>query len=181
MVLKERLLQAAVPKGPTFLFNFSLSKVHSSYPARFLGPDNFTRPSVRARRRSHPTPPGRPPRGGAKVAWFRNFCEYRRYSRDDPGELITNAGKLPVLSEARRWVLKRHEGAKGTGNDGGGSSCASRAAKVTRSNFSGRRALAHLPGRRLACRALREASKGGRMRAVLLSARRRTKPAETLT
>ena len=39
---------------------------------------------------------------------------------------------------------------------------------------------AHLPRRRLACRAPREASKGGRMRAVLLSARR-AKPAETLT
>jgi hypothetical protein len=39
---------------------------------------------------------------------------------------------------------------------------------------------AHLPRRCLACRAPREASKGGRMRAVLLSARR-AKQAETLT
>ena len=39
---------------------------------------------------------------------------------------------------------------------------------------------AHLPRRCLACRALREASEGGRMRAGLRSARR-AKPAETLT
>ena len=39
---------------------------------------------------------------------------------------------------------------------------------------------AHLPRRCLAGRAPREASKGGRMRAMLLSARR-AKPAETLT
>ena len=64
------------------------SKVHGSYPARTLGPDNFTRPSVRTRRGSHPTPPRRPPRGGAKVTWFRYSFEYRRYSREDSGLLI---------------------------------------------------------------------------------------------
>ena len=39
---------------------------------------------------------------------------------------------------------ERYEGAKGTGNDGWGWSCASRAAKATRSDFSGRRALTYL-------------------------------------
>ena len=39
------------------------------------------------------------PRGGAKVTWYP--CEYRRYSRDDPGELITGSRQGP------RMVLKR--------------------------------------------------------------------------
>ena len=39
---------------------------------------------------------------------------------------------------------ERYEGAKGTGNDGWGSSCASRAARATRCDFSGRRALTYL-------------------------------------
>ena len=74
---------------------------------------------------------------------------------------------------------ERYEGAKGTGNDGGGWSCASRAAKATRRDVE-RPQQAHLPRRCLACRAPREASEGGRMRAGLRSARR-AKPAETLT
>ena len=65
------------------------SEVHSSYPARTIFPDNFTRPSVRTRRGSHPAPSGRPPRGGAKVTWFGYSCEYLGYSREDPGVLIT--------------------------------------------------------------------------------------------
>ena len=63
------------------------SKVHDSYLSRTPRPDKFTRPSVRTRRGNHPAPSGRPPRGGAKVTWFRYSCEYRRYSRDDPGDL----------------------------------------------------------------------------------------------
>ena len=39
---------------------------------------------------------------------------------------------------------ERHEGTTSAGNHGGGSSCASRAAKATRSDFSGRRALTYL-------------------------------------
>ena len=62
-------------------------KVHDSYLSRTPGPDKFTRPSVRTRRGNHPAPSGRPPRGGAKVTWFRYSCEYRKYSRDDPGDL----------------------------------------------------------------------------------------------
>ena len=38
----------------------------------------------------------------------------------------------------------RHEGTTSAGNHGGGLSCASRAAKATRSDFSGRRALTYL-------------------------------------
>ena len=68
------------------------SKVHGSCPAHTLLPDNFTRPSVRTHRGSHPAPSGRPPRGGAKVTWFRYSCEYLGYSRDDPGELIIGGG-----------------------------------------------------------------------------------------
>ena len=45
---------------------------------------------------------------------------------------------------------ERHEGTTSAGNHGGGSSCASRAAKATRSDFSGRRALTYLG---VACRA----------------------------
>ena len=66
------------------------SKVHDSYLSRTPRPDKFTRPSVRTRRGNHPAPSGRPPRGGAKVTWFRYSCEYRRYSRDDPGDLTTD-------------------------------------------------------------------------------------------
>ena len=65
------------------------SKVHGSYLARTTRRDKFTRPSVRTRRGSHPAPSGRPPRGGAKVTWFRYSCEYLgTASRDDPGHLI---------------------------------------------------------------------------------------------
>jgi hypothetical protein len=39
---------------------------------------------------------------------------------------------------------ERHEGTTSAGNHGGGSSCASRAAKATGSGFSGRRALTYL-------------------------------------
>ena len=39
---------------------------------------------------------------------------------------------------------ERYEGTTSAGNDGGGLSCASRAAKATRSDFSGRRALTYL-------------------------------------
>ena len=42
-----------------------------SHLARTPRRENFTRPSVRTRRGNLPAPPGRPPRGGAKVAWFR--------------------------------------------------------------------------------------------------------------
>ena len=75
------------------------SKVHDSYLSRTPRPDKFTRPSVRTRRGNHPAPSGRPPRGGAKVTWFRYSCEYRRYSRDDPGDLtsLSNSGALVSL------------------------------------------------------------------------------------
>ena len=64
------------------------SKVHGSYHPRTIGLDSFTRRPVWTRRASHPAPSGRPPRGGAKVTWFRYSCEYRRYSREDAGELL---------------------------------------------------------------------------------------------
>ena len=75
--------------GPQRSKSACCSKVHGSYPARTIVPVNFTRPSVRTRRGSHPAPSGRPPRGGAKVTWFRYSCEYLGYSREDPGRLIT--------------------------------------------------------------------------------------------
>ena len=52
------------------------SKVHGSYHPRTTGPGSFTRRPVWMRRASHPAPSGRPPRGGAKVTWFRYSCEY---------------------------------------------------------------------------------------------------------
>ena len=73
------------------------SKLHDSYLSRTPRPDKFTRPSVRTRRGNHPAPPGRPPRGGAKVAWFRYSCEYRRYSRDDPGDITNDSASVLVL------------------------------------------------------------------------------------
>ena len=54
------------------------SKVHGSYHPRTIGLGSFTRRPVWTRRASHPAPSGRPPRGGAKVTWFRYSCEYRR-------------------------------------------------------------------------------------------------------
>ena len=66
------------------------SKVHGSYHPRTIGLDSFTRRPVWTRRASHPAPSGRPPRGGAKVTWFRYSCEYLGYSREDSRELITN-------------------------------------------------------------------------------------------
>ena len=63
------------------------SKVHDSYLSRTPRRDKFTRPSVRTRRGNHPAPSGRPPRGGAKVTWFRYSCEYLGSSRDDSGHL----------------------------------------------------------------------------------------------
>ena len=65
------------------------SKVHDSYLARTPRRDKFTRPSVRTRRGNHPAPSGRPPRGGAKVTWFRYSCEYLGSSRDDSRELTS--------------------------------------------------------------------------------------------
>ena len=79
------------------------SKVHDSYLSRTPRPDKFTRPSVRTRRGNHPAPSGRPPRGGAKVTWFRYSCEYRRYSRDDPGDLTTSR----LLSPQDAWLFSR--------------------------------------------------------------------------
>ena len=64
------------------------SKVHSSYHPRTIGLDSFTRRPVWTRRASHPAPSGRPPRGRAKVTWFRYSCEYLRYSREDSSCLI---------------------------------------------------------------------------------------------
>ena len=64
------------------------SKVNGSYHPRTIGPGRFTRRPVWTRRASHPAPSGRPPWGCAKMTWFRYSCEYRRYCRDDPGELI---------------------------------------------------------------------------------------------
>ena len=77
---------------------------------------------------------------------------------------------------------ERYEGTASStsaGNDGWGSSCASRAAKATRSDFSSRSTLTYLG---VACRAEHRGkpAKAGQMRDVLLSARR-AKPAETLT
>ena len=58
---------------------------------------------------------------------------------------------------------ERYEGAKGTGNDGGGGVLREQSSD---SHQEGRRRpqQAHLPRRCLACRAPREASEGGRMR-----------------
>ena len=66
------------------------SKVHGSYHPRTIGLDSFTRRPVWTRRASHPAPSGRPPRGGAKVTWFRYSCEYLGYSREDSRDLITD-------------------------------------------------------------------------------------------
>ena len=74
-------------------FQLALSKVHGSscmYHPRTIGPGSFTRRPVWTRRASHPAPSGRPPRGGAKVAWFRYSCEYLGYSREDPGRLVSS-------------------------------------------------------------------------------------------
>ena len=83
------------------------SKVHGSYPSRTLGPDNFTRPSVRTRRGSHPAPSGRPPRGGAKVTWFRYSYEYLGYSKENPTVLIIGgfSGGVRSLSSPCPLVL----------------------------------------------------------------------------
>ena len=67
------------------------SKVHGSYHPRTIGLDSFTRRPVWTRRASHPAPSGRPPRGGAKVTWFRYSCEYLGYSREDSRQLITGS------------------------------------------------------------------------------------------
>ena len=64
------------------------SKVHGSYHLRTIGLGSFTRRPVWTRRASHLAPSGRPPRGGAKVTWFRYPCEYRRYSREDASCLM---------------------------------------------------------------------------------------------
>ena len=69
------------------------SKVHGSYHPRTIGLGSFTRRPVWTRRASHPAPSGRPPRGGAKVAWFRYSCEYLGYSREDSSCLITCPAK----------------------------------------------------------------------------------------
>ena len=73
---------------------------------------------------------------------------------------------------------ERYEGAKGTGNDGGGVVLREQSSD---SHQEGRRRpqQAHLPRRRFASSAPCEAIKGGRMHAMLLPARR-AKPAETL-
>ena len=62
---------------------------------------------------------------------------------------------------------ERHEGTTSAGNHGGGLSCASESHQERLQRPQG----AHLPRRCLACRAPREASKGGRTRAGLRSAR----------
>ena len=102
------------------------SKVHGSYHPRTIGLDSFTRRPVWARRASHPAPSGRPPRGGAKVTWFRYSCEYRRYSREDsrqhtrdtkPGSFVIarlvprvervgsgHGGAVVLISRARSFV-----------------------------------------------------------------------------
>ena len=51
---------------------------NSSAVSRTIGPGSFTRQPVWTRRASHPAPSGWPPRGGAKVTWFRfrYSCEY---------------------------------------------------------------------------------------------------------
>ena len=63
--------------------------VRTTLAPPIIGLGSFARWPVWTRRASHPAPAGRPPRGGAKVTWFGDSCECRRYSRDDPRELIT--------------------------------------------------------------------------------------------
>ena len=74
---------------------------------------------------------------------------------------------------------ERYEGTTSAGNDGWGFVLSEQSSESHQERLQ-RPQGAHLPGRRLACRAPREASKGGRMRAVLLSARQ-AKPAEAHT
>ena len=81
------------------------SKMHGSYHPRTIGLGSFTRRPVWTRRASHPAPSGRPPRGGAKVTWFRYPREYLGYSREDPGRLITYAGGMRVH---RRGLERPH-------------------------------------------------------------------------
>ena len=81
------------------------SKVHGSYLARTTRRDKFTRPSVRTRRGSHPAPSGRPPRGGAKVTWFRYSCEYLGSSRDDSRHLTNGGGRDTELPHRLRLQL----------------------------------------------------------------------------
>ena len=61
----------------------------------------------------------------------------------DVGCSCTSISHLCSLRHAGGFH-ERYEGAKGTGNDGWGSSCASRAARATRCDCSGRRALTYL-------------------------------------
>ena len=78
------------------------SKVHGSYHPRTIGLGSFTRRPVWTRRASHPAPSGRPPRGGAKVTWFRYSCEYLGILEKTPG----NSSPSP---EARFRTTRRDQ------------------------------------------------------------------------
>ena len=66
----------------------------------------------------------------------RTACARRR--------LLVHVDKPPCSLRHAGGCHERHEGAKGTGNDGGGSSCASRAAKATWRAVSGHSTLTYL-------------------------------------